>query len=293
MTASPSTLDQLALTHHQIKACGTTLHAVEAGHGAPLVLLSGWPQTWYSWHKVMPVLAQHYRVLAVDLPGLGDSDFAAKGYDTGSIALHLDDVLDAVGIDDCLLVTHDIGAWVGYAYAARRPQRVKKLALIDAAIPGLAPPEAYQFTPDSARKIWHFYFNYLPDLPEALIVGREREFITWSLRVKSHDWRAAFTDATIDRYVEAYALPGRWSAAMGYYRDIFESMAQNRDSATAPLPMPVLAVGGDLGLGEAIVASARKIATDVQGAVIPDCGHFVAEEQPVALLEVLSGFLKK
>jgi pimeloyl-ACP methyl ester carboxylesterase len=164
--------------HRRVAACGISMHVVEAGAGPLMVLASGWPQTWYSWRKIMPELARHFRVVAVDLPGIGDSDFPRGGYDTGSISLHLDAVLDAYDARDCILVTHDIGAWVGYAYAARRAERVKRLALIDAAIPGLSPPEAFRFAPETASRLWHFYFNYLPELPELLVVGREREFLT-------------------------------------------------------------------------------------------------------------------
>lgn len=279
------------LKHHRVAACGIVLHVVEAGAGPLLVLVSGWPQTWYSWRKVMPRLAQHFRVLAVDLPGLGESGFPAQGYDTGSISLHLDPVLDAFGARDCTLVTHDIGAWVGYAYAARRPERVKRLALMDAALPGLAAPEAYCLSPETAMRVWHFYFNYLPDLPELLVIGREREFLTWSFRSKSFDFDSAFDPASLDVYVEAYAAPGRWAGGLGYYRAIFESMEQNRVTASTPLTMPVLAVGGASSLGEAMTKSVSQGAKHVQGAVINDCGHYLPEERPGELLAVLAPFV--
>lgn len=276
--------------HHRIAACGISLHVIEAGSGPLLVLMSGWPQTWYSLRKIMPQLARHFRVVAVDLPGLGDSDFPKNGYDTGSISLHLDAVLDAFDTSDCLLVTHDIGAWVGYAYAARRPQRVTRLVLIDAAIPGLAAPEAYRFAPETAAKVWHFYFNYMPELPELLIAGREREFLTWLFRAKSADWTTAFDAAALDVYAKAYAAPGRWSGGLGYYRAIFDSIAQNRATAATPLKIPVLAIGGALGLGEAMAKSTAQGAANVQGAVIDNCGHYVPEERPEELLAVVLPF---
>lgn len=279
------------LRHRRIAASGIQLHAAELGAGPLLVLISGWAQTWYSWRKIMPELARHFRVVAVDLPGLGESDFPTAGYDTGSISLHLDGVLDAFGEESCVLVTHDIGAWVGYAYAVRRPQRVRSLTLIDAALPGLASPEAFRFAPETARRIWHFYFNAIPELPELLIIGREREFLSWSFRTKSADWSTAFDEPTLDHYVQAYSAPGRWSGGMGYYRAIFASMEQNRQTAGTPLPMPVLAIGGALSLGEAMAQSAHRGAADVTGAVIADCGHYVAEERPAELLAHLLPFV--
>ena len=276
--------------HHRIAARGISLHAVEAGSGPLMVLVSGWPQTWYSWHRIMPQLAAHFRVVAVDLPGLGDSDFPKEGYDTGSIALHLDAVLDAFGARDCLLVTHDIGAWIGYAYAARRPERVKRLVLIDAAIPGLAPPDVFRLAPETAPRVWHFYFNAVPELAETLIIGREREFLSWLFRTKSVDWTRAFDPETVDVYVKAYAGPGRWSGGMGYYRAIFEFVAQNKATAATPLNMPVLAIGGSAGLGAAMEVSAKQAAANVQSAVIDRCGHYVPEERPDELLAVMLPF---
>jgi pimeloyl-ACP methyl ester carboxylesterase len=238
----------------------------------------------------MPELARHFRVVAVDLPGLGDSDFPKDGYDTGSISLHLDAVLDAFDARDCVLVTHDVGAWVGYAYAARRPERVERLVLIDAAIPGLASPEVFRLSPETARKVWHFYFNFVPDLPELLVVGRERELLTWLFRTKSVDWSTAFDPASLDIYVQAYAAPGRWSGGMGYYRSIFDSIEQNRATASTPLAMPVLAIGGAFGLGESMAKSIGQAAENVQGAVIHGCGHYVPEERPDELLAILLPF---
>jgi microsomal epoxide hydrolase len=286
-TYEPAATDTI---HHRIAACGISLHAVEAGSGPLMVLVSGWPQTWYSWRKIMPQLARHFRVVAIDLPGLGESDFPKHGYDTGSISLHLDAVLDAFDASDCILVTHDVGAWVGYAYAARRPERVRRLVLIDAAIPGLASPEVFRFAPETAPRVWHFYFNAVPELAETLIVGREREFLSWLFRTKSVDWTMAFDPAALDVYVKAYAGPGRWSGGMGYYRSIFDSVAQNKTTASTLLKMPVLAIGGSAGLGASMEVSAKQAAADAQSAVIERCGHYVPEERPDELLAVVLPF---
>ncbi|MDB5565825.1 MAG: alpha/beta hydrolase [Tardiphaga sp.] len=290
MTEPKDGASMAGFRHHQIATCGISMHVVEAGSGPLMVLVSGWPQTWYSWHKIMPELARHFRVVAVDLPGLGDSDYPKDGYDTGSISLHLDGVLDAFDARDCILVTHDVGAWVGYAYAARRPERVKRLVLMDAAIPGMASPEVFRLSPETARKVWHFYFNFIPDLPELLVVGREQEFLTWLFRTKSADWSTAFDPAALDIYVKAYAAPGRWSGGMGYYRSIFDSIEQNRVTASTPLTMPVLAIGGASSLGESMATSIGQLAENVQGAVIDGCGHYVPEERPGELLAVLLPF---
>jgi microsomal epoxide hydrolase len=280
-------------TRRAVMAHGVPLNVLEGGAGPLLVLVPGWPQSWYAWRKLMPTLAADYRVVVFDPPGLGGQPAPATGgCDTANIASHIDPLLNALGASDCLLVTHDIGCWIGYAYAVRQPRRVRKLVLVDAAIPGLAPPEVYKMTPDRLARTWHFAFNYLPELPEMLITGREREFLSWLFRSKSVDWTKAFDQAAIDEYTRIYAAPGSWSNGLRYYRDIFASIAQNQQTAKTKLPMPVLAIGGEIGIGAAMRQSLDGLAENLQGAVIPKCGHYVPEEAPGELLALTSPFLR-
>ena len=273
----------------RIMAHGAELQVVEGGSGPLVLLVPGWPQSLYAWRKVMPALAANYRVVAFDPPGIGDSSPPVGGFDTANIASHIDPLLDDLGAKDCLLVTHDIGAWIGYAYAVRKPERVRRLVAIDAAIPGMAPADVYTMTPERLHKTWHFAFNFLPELPELLITGREQEFLTWLFKAKSVDFAKAFDDAALDEYVRLYARPGAWSAGLGYYRAIFESIAQNR--AATQLSMPVQAIGGEAGLGAAMRGTFERAAPQLTGAVIADCGHYVPEEAPAALLAILEPFL--
>jgi microsomal epoxide hydrolase len=174
----------------------------------------------------------------------------------------------------------------------RQPARVRRLVLVDAAIPGLAPPDVYKMTPDRLARTWHFAFNYLPDLPELLITGREREFLSWLYRSKSVDWTKAFDQDAVDEYVRVYSAPGSWSNGLGYYRAIFDSIAQNQATAQTKLTMPVLAIGGETGLGAAMRQSLEPVSTNLQGAVIPNCGHYVLEESPAELLDLVLPFLR-
>jgi microsomal epoxide hydrolase len=274
-----------------VVAHGASLQVVEGGKGPLVLLVPGWPQSLYAWRKVMPRLAARYRVVVFDPPGIGDSAAPVGGYDTANIASHIDPLLDELGAADCLLVTHDIGAWIGYAYAVRKPARVRKLVAIDAAIPGMVPDDVYRLSPERLHKTWHFAFNFLPELPELLIGGREREFLTWLFKSKSVDWTKAFDADALDEYVRIYAAPGRWSMGLGFYRAIFESIAQNRATASILLHMPVLAIGGEAGLGAAMRGSFERATTQLTGAVIPGCGHYVPEESPDALLALLEPFL--
>lgn len=274
-----------------IRTHGINLHVVEAGRGDALLLVSGWPQTWIAWRKIMPALAKQYRVIAVDLPGLGRSDPPVGDSDTASIARHLEPILDAIGAASCQLVGHDVGAWVSYAFATQYPDKVQRLALIDAAIPGLTPPEAYRLSPATMSKTWHFSFNYVPSLSETLVIGREREFLSWLFESKSKDWTEAVDAIALNEYVSSYAEPGRWSAGLAYYRSIFESIAQNQVFCLTPLAMPVLAIGGELGMGSLMASQLGKAASNLQSHVIPNCGHYVPEESPAELLDLLRSFL--
>jgi pimeloyl-ACP methyl ester carboxylesterase len=276
----------------RVTAHGAELQVVEGGSGPLVLLVPGWPQSLYAWRKVMPALAAQFRVVAFDPPGIGDSAPPVAGYDTAGIADHINPLLDDLGAKDCLLVTHDIGAWLGYAYAVRNPARVRRLVAIDAAIPGMAPPDVYTMTPERLHKTWHFAFNFLPELPELLITGREREFLTWLFKAKSVDFAKTFDTDAMDEYVRLYARHGAWSNGLGFYRAIFDSMAQNKVTAATKLTMPVLAIGGSAGLGEAMRGTFAPFSPNLSGAVIANCGHYVPEEAPDALLAAMLPFLE-
>jgi pimeloyl-ACP methyl ester carboxylesterase len=241
---------------------GKRLHYVIGGKGDAILLVAGWPQSWYAWCKIMPVLAERYTVVAVDPPGLGHSDKPPDGYDTQTVA----------------------------AYAMAYPESVRTLTLIDATVPGIAPSQAYAFEADRIHKNWHFFFNALPDLPEALVSGREREWLTWLFRHKSAN-PAAIGPAAIEEYVRCYAAPGGLRAGFAYYRALFQSMAQNRELSSQRLRLPVLAIGGEGGVGELLADTMRKVADDVTGYVVPHCGHYIPEEAPDRLVELLTAFL--
>jgi pimeloyl-ACP methyl ester carboxylesterase len=278
-------------THQVFGSHGHRLHYVIGGSGDPVLLVPGWPQSWYAWRRVMPLLARRFTVVAVDPPGLGDSDKPADGYDTGSVAMRLKELTTALGWDHFQFVGHDIGCWIGYPFAARFPEAVRKLVMIDAAVPGVAPSDAYAFAPERIHRNWHFFFNALPDLPEALVVGRERAFLAWLFQAKTEN-PAAIDAVALDEYVRCYSVPGAWRAGMAYYRAIFQDIEQNRAHAVQRIKMPILAIGGETGLGEMMQRMMQTVADDVTGRVIPNCGHYVPEEAPEVLSDMLVEFLQ-
>ncbi|CUK03973.1 Soluble epoxide hydrolase [Achromobacter sp. 2789STDY5608615] len=277
-------------SHRYVMVNGARLHCAIAGTGTPVLLIPGWPQTWLTWRHVMHALAsQGYQAIAVDPPGTGDSDRPLGGYDTGAIAATLHQLMAQLGHARYQVVGHDIGMWVAYALASDFPGVVTRLALTEAVIPGLA-PEPTLFAPaEDNIFLWHFMFNRLPDLPEALIVGREQAYLTYMFDKWSHRRDRVAAQA----YIDAYAAPGGLRAGFAYYRAIPETVRQNGERARAPLPMPVLAIGAEHATRDAPLLTMQRNALDVRGAIIADCGHFVTEECPEEFLAHLLPFLSR
>ena len=279
-------------THRRVVVRDTELHYVEGGRGELVLLVPGWPQSWYAWRYVMPALANSHRVIAIDPPGLGDSEKPHGGYDTANIALYIDAFLDALKLDSISFVGHDIGAWIGYAYAARYARKVRRLVLIDAAIPGIVPADAYALTPERVNKAWHFYFNALPELPEALVAGRERLFLSWLFRERSAN-KTAIDEAALDEYTRVYSEHGVMRSGFEYYRAIFDSIAQNHATAAKKLSMPVLAIGGAQWLGPLMGKMVEPVAENLRVEIVEGSGHFVPEEAPEAVIRLLQKFLEE
>ncbi|MEV6430136.1 alpha/beta hydrolase [Nocardia sp. NPDC051463] len=287
-------------TSHVAEVKGTRLHYVTGGAGAPLVLLGGWPQTWWQWNKVMPALAERYTVIAVDLRGMGGSDKPADGYDKKTMAADLRTLIQHLGWETASIAGHDIGAMVAYAYAANYPDAVDKIALLDVPHPdagwsqfGLL-PETDQHVDSviehGARSyLWWFAFNQVQELPELLLgEGRMRLLVDWLFGRQAKD------PSTIDEhsrqvYAHAYSTADAIRAGNGWYRTFNQDIADER--AYGQIAAPILALGGD----DSNYAYLRDLmpakGTDVTVVEVADCGHYVPEEQPDAVVSALVEFL--
>lgn len=281
-----------SIQHHFAQVNGLRLHYLSAGdpQQEALVLLAGFPQSSYAWREIIPLLAERFYIIAPDLPGQGDSDLPLNGYDTATLAQQTGALLQQLDVGEFYLAGHDIGAWVAFALAAQFPNRVKKVALLDAGIPGVTLPEALPVTSESAWKTWHFAFHFVADLPETLIAGREAIYLDWFLRRKAANPQI-FDMAKMQEYLRIFTRPGMLRAGLAFYRAVELSARQNRAVLqNGRLTMPLLAVSADQGSIADMATPLRQFADNVSGIKIERCGHFIPEEQPVALAKHFHAF---
>ncbi|MGW2836541.1 alpha/beta fold hydrolase [Streptomyces sp. NPDC001493] len=267
------------------------LDYVIGGHGPTLVLLHGYPQTWYEWRALLPELSRHYTVIAPSLPGAGKSDAPAGGYDKKSMAAAVHTLLREIGhADDIRLVGHDIGSMVAYSYAAAHPRDVRKLVLSEAPIPDSS---LYTFPSLTAAGpgFWNFgFFSLANGLPEKVVSGREKEWVGGfmdSLEVR----KGSVTDDDTAVYAEALEDPAHLSASFKWFRAFPQDVEDDAVYRRTKLTMPVLAVGASGSLGEAVPDQVRRYAKNVTGVVVPDSGHWIYEEQPAKTTALLLSFL--
>ncbi len=278
-----------AWRHARAELGDVALHYVELGEGPEaVVLLHGFPQTWYEWRPIMPALAERYRVIAPDLRGLGDSSRPAEGYDKKTVAGDIWRLVNGhLGIERFDLVGHDWGGPVAYRLAYDHGEAVRRLAILDVMIPG---DGSTLFSTSGGR--WHHGFHRTPGLPEILTAGREEAYLRYFF--DHFGARPGVIDeAAVAEYVRCYSQPGALRCGFAYYRAIPRDIADNEASiAERRLAMPVLALGGADGMGRGGLCrdSLARVASDVRGGSIEGAGHWIPEEAPGALAAALLDF---
>jgi pimeloyl-ACP methyl ester carboxylesterase len=282
-------IDNMTFSHHTASVNGIQMHYVIGGQGNPVVLLHGWPQTWYEWRHVMPALAENYTVIVPDLRGLGDSSKPTTGYDGNTTAEDIYQLVSQLGFNKIFLVAHDIGAQTAYSYAAAHPNNVTKLVIMEFAFPGFSPPGFEGI-------VWWFGFHQTPDIPEALTAGKEREYLSWFYRGLAYN-PEAITEADIDEFVRKYSAPGGMRAGFEYYRAFPIDAEQNKELSGNKLQIPVLVLGGDIYPavggnlpGNFALSSIQSLASNVSGVTVPLSGHWIPEEQPEFVVDQLVNF---
>jgi len=267
---------------------GTTIHVRVGGRGPAVVLLHGYGETGDMWAPLAADLARDHTVIAPDLRGLGLSAKPAGGFDKKTQAGDVAGVMDALGIQRADVVAHDIGNMVAFQFAAQHPDRVTKLVMMDAPVPGVGPWDEILKNP----LLWHFRFGG-PDM-ERLVAGRERIYLDRFWNDFSADPKH-FDEASREHYAKLYAMPGAMHSGFAQFAAFDQDVIDDRAilEQKGKLTMPVLAIGGAKSFGPTMAVVMRAAATDVTEGVIPDSGHWLMEEQPVATVAMIRAFLDK
>jgi pimeloyl-ACP methyl ester carboxylesterase len=278
-------------TSRYVDAGVVRLHAVIGGEGPPLLLIHGWPQTWYAWRMLMPALAEDFEVIAVDQRGIGLSDKPKDGYDTATLANDVVALMAALGHQRFAVYGTDTGMPIAYAVAADHPDRVERLVVSEAPLPGASPPPPLFLPPQLNARLWHLTFNQLPaEVNEALVTGRERIFFGSEFAASAGTKQ--LPGETVEYYINTLASdPEALRGSFEFYRAIPTTSAQNAERKNRRLTMPVLAIGGAESGMEGVEATMKLVADDVQGVVLSGAAHWVAEQAPDELLAALTGFL--
>jgi pimeloyl-ACP methyl ester carboxylesterase len=288
--ASASDSAASALFEHKRTVDGVEIHYVVAGSGDTILLLHGFPQTWFAWRRLIPLLARTHRVIAPDLRGLGESARPDSGYDKLTVANDLHALLATEGVDRYHLVGADIGGAVAFPLAMQDHGRVRSFVFMASALAGVGLERLYDFS-TTGLGAWYWTLFQHPIFGPMLTAGHQRELlIEWAYRGSALN-PESISDEAIEEYLRYYENPAGWQSALKYYATLEQDSIDNREllASGRMLRMPTLGIDGEQD-GRLSTATLAQIATDVRGVLIPNCKHWIAEEQPEPLARILLSF---
>lgn len=273
-------MNDVRIRHRHVDVDGSSLHVVEAGDSSrrPFVFLHGWPESWRTWQSVMSLAGRHVHAIALDLPGIGASTGDATDGSKGALADKIHGLIEALGLKGTTLVGHDIGGMVVYSYW-RRYRDIRAAVIMDVVVPGIPPWEEVLRNP----QIWHFALHAVPDLPERLVQGRQKEYFAFFYDALSSAPDQVTTEARAD-YAEAYSTDAALTAGFNWYRAFARDAEINAGGAGEPLHTPLLYLRGQHERGGRIDEYVRGLegagATSLEHGLIPASKHFTQEERP-------------
>ncbi|MEU3642143.1 alpha/beta hydrolase [Lentzea sp. NPDC034063] len=281
---------QKTFRHEFADVDGLKIHYVKGGSGTPVVLIHGWPQTWYGWWPIMPALAERHTVYALDLPGLGDSTGTPKGYDKATLARYVHALTSELGLKNASVVGHDLGAAVAFQYASQFPEDTARLGYLDLPLPGPA------IDARTYRNLsWHIAFHSQRQVPEAVVQNDVRDYLALFYPQVAYQGSAfggtstksPFADNEIDEYARTYGK----SLSNGF--ELYRALDQDvRDTEAArPAQAPTLVMAAE-GQAKAIAGTAAPRMTNIVRALdVPHAGHWLVEENPEFVTAELLRFL--
>jgi len=270
-------------SHKYATVNGIKIHYVTGGTGEPLVLIHGFGQNWYMWNRILPELSKHFTIIAPDLPGLGESDKPDSGYDKKTLGANIHGLVKQLGYNNVNLAGHDIGLMVAYAYAAQFPNEVKKLALMDALLPGVEPV----WSSVKAQAWWFGFFGFKP--AGSIVSGKEREFLTgfWPVVGFVKD---PFTKEETEEFIRAYSVPGGTTGAFHWFGAFDQDAKDNQEFMKTKLKMPLLAMGGEHFGASFLEAHCKLVAENVRASNIKGTGHWIVQENTAQVQKDLLSF---
>lgn len=273
--------------HANASVNGLNIHYVIGGTGEPLVLLHGFGQNWYMWNRLLPELSKHFLVIAPDLPGVGESGKPDSGYDKKTMAQYIHGLVKQLNLNSIKLAGHDIGLMVAYAYAVQFPNEVKKLALMDALLPGVEPV----WSQVKASAWWFGFFGW--QASGELVAGREKLFLTNFWPQVGHV-KDPFTPEETNEFVRAYAVKGGTTGAFNWFAAFNQDAIDNKHFMTQKLKMPLLAMGGEYFGASFLTEHCKLVAENVTTSNIAGSGHWVVQENTAQVQkDLLNFFLSK
>lgn len=272
------------------------LHYVEGGAGKPLICLPGWPQTWYSFQPVAMQLAKRYRVIIVDLRGMGTSEKPGSGYDKKTMATDIHQLVLQLGLEKVSLMGHDIGGMVAMSFAFNFPEFTEKLIVLDGSHPSegmyqmplIPSPRTFNEKMDGEMPYaWWMGFNQVKNLPERLLEGRFHLLQEWLFNYVMID-ESKMTELERAVYAAAYNDRDSIRASNAWYQTFHQDIEDSKHYQQ--LTMPVLGIGSYISYNY-MNYGLPFVATDLQVVGIMDSGHYLFEEKPQEVLDVVLPFL--
>lgn len=266
-----------------INVNGINIHYVIGGEGEPLLLIHGFGQNWYMWNRILPELSKHFTVIAPDLPGLGESDKPDTGYTKKQLAIDLHGLMQQLGFKSECVVGHDIGLMVAYAFAAQFGNEVKKVALLDALLPGVEPV----WSQVRAQAWWFGFFGW--SASGDIVAGKEKEFLTnfWPVVGYKND---AFTQEEKDEFIRAYSTPKSTYGAFHWFAAFNQDALDNQQFMKHKLKMPLLAMAGEYA-SSFLPDHCKLVAENVTASIIKGAGHWIVQENTEQVQHDLLAFL--
>ena len=277
-----------SVRHHRVELNGTTLHYVSSGtKGSPILLVHGFPETWWSFHKLIPLLATEHRVFAIDLRGFGESANDTGDYDSKTSAEDLHQLIAHLGVGPVHVSAQDISGATVFRLAATHPEDVLSFTAIEMGLPGFGLETFADVTHGGA---WYIGFLAAPGVPEILLAGREREFLTTVAYPAMCAVPDAVTSADLDEFARTYSRPGGWRGAIGLYRSMLQEGKEIKSLAeTRKINSPVLAIGA--GGGPLTENTMAAVASSIRSVSLRGVGHYAAMEAPEAVAKAMQNFI--